>query len=459
MQKFISKYVLTAHLAFLAVAPLFLFPYCNSVTISTALLWLSLMSAIWLFLEPSRRNDETLHAARKRVLKSIISDPLAWTFVLILAYGAISCFNGNIELLYDFTVSKWGLSSPKVNFLPSSATGAGYAAFSTLIAVFVSIISCRHALGRSARLMYAFMVAFLAGIAAIASIVSIYTGNESLKTLVLCELTDGSFAGSAYGLFFITSLAALSGLHDRKWNRALVFFAFAVGATFSGLVYFAPMPVIAFYSVIGAAVLVFSVAYVAITVSINAAFKYIAALILASSIPLLVFMFVADDSIKEFKVAIFDSPLFSQAYYESKQIYTNIASSHWGASNTWLGSGLGSFPLILQYSLPQEQWAQWSCNGWWQVLVERGMIGAAVMVIPFIFLAYSFISRVVVASMNRSFLPLCLLGLIAPLVMIVEGFYNSSLLRPEMLIGAYAFFALGASSFPVPRKVAANETK
>ena len=94
MQKFISKYALAAHLALLAVAPLFLSPLVGEGTVATVLLWLSPLAAAWVLLEPSRRADEMLHDARVRVASLIASDPLFW-FLLLAVVLAYACWAWN----------------------------------------------------------------------------------------------------------------------------------------------------------------------------------------------------------------------------------------------------------------------------------------------------------------------------------------------------------------------------
>ena len=87
MQKAISKYGLAAHLALLAVAPLFLFPFCGAVWTARVLLWLSFLAFVWTLVEPSRRQGEMLHDARFRVFLSVFRDPLFW-FSLFLSLVA-----------------------------------------------------------------------------------------------------------------------------------------------------------------------------------------------------------------------------------------------------------------------------------------------------------------------------------------------------------------------------------
>ena len=102
MQKAISKYGLAAHLALLAVAPLFLFPFCDDVWTARVVIWLSILSFAWTILEPSRRVDETLHDARFRVASSIVLDPLFWFSIVLVVVAGIRWLNGGIGMSYDY---------------------------------------------------------------------------------------------------------------------------------------------------------------------------------------------------------------------------------------------------------------------------------------------------------------------------------------------------------------------
>ncbi|MBR1921794.1 MAG: hypothetical protein IJ829_07335, partial [Kiritimatiellae bacterium] len=101
MQKTISKYGLAAHLALLAVAPLFLFPFCGSVWTARTLLWLSLSAAVWTFVAPSCRKDEMPHDARARVASSIFVDPLFWFSVVLVLFAVVRWLNVGVAMVYD----------------------------------------------------------------------------------------------------------------------------------------------------------------------------------------------------------------------------------------------------------------------------------------------------------------------------------------------------------------------
>ena len=133
MHKAISKYGLAAHLALLAVAPLFLFPFCGDAWTARVVLWLALLAAAWTALEPSRRADETLHDARFRVASSVARDPLFWLSLLLVLIVAIRWLNGGVAMEYDAEIRAWGLTEATVPFLPGGVTGSGYLPFAAAV--------------------------------------------------------------------------------------------------------------------------------------------------------------------------------------------------------------------------------------------------------------------------------------------------------------------------------------
>ena len=102
MQKAIAKYGLAAHLALVAVAPLFLFPFFGDVVVAKVLLWLALPAACWVLLEPSVRRGEMPHDARRRVFRAIVRDPLFWTFLAVLVVTGLRALNTGVALEYDY---------------------------------------------------------------------------------------------------------------------------------------------------------------------------------------------------------------------------------------------------------------------------------------------------------------------------------------------------------------------
>ena len=96
MQKFIAKYGLAAHLAILAVAPLLRLPFCGERVVAAVLLWLSLLTGLWMLLGPSVRGGERLHDARHRVAFALLSDPLSWVLLGGIVFSGFRALNTGI---------------------------------------------------------------------------------------------------------------------------------------------------------------------------------------------------------------------------------------------------------------------------------------------------------------------------------------------------------------------------
>jgi hypothetical protein len=238
VHKAISKYGLAAHLALLAVAPLFLFPFCGDVWTARTVIWLSLIAAGWTVLEPSRRADETLHDARFRVASSVALDPLFWFSLVLVLIAAVRWLNGGIGMVYDAEKSIWGLSEARIPFLPGGTEDSGYLPFAAVLGVAVLMQAGRHALGKSARVCFLFVVALLAGIAAVVAGLACVFENPVALHYATCSTIDATYPGVAFGICFMGSMVAIAGAFERKWNRAMPLLAIAVGGTAVGLYLF-----------------------------------------------------------------------------------------------------------------------------------------------------------------------------------------------------------------------------
>lgn len=461
MQKFLSKYALAAHLAMLAVAPLFLFPFFDSRETSKVLLWLSFLSFFWIFLEPSRRVDEFLYNARKRVYKAIFSDPLFWVLSIFLVMAFISWVNGGVRLEYGFVDKdwQWVVSRPRLAWLPGSDTVSGFALFSQFAALTVIVLACRHAMGKSARIMFVFLTALFAAAAAVAAVLSTLSGSGAAYDMAVSGQSVNSYAGSAFGLFFLAACVSFSGMYERGWNRAMILFSFAAGAVFTGLWYFAPPAVTIFYSLIGFVLLLVSLVYVAVHKGSLPFFKLLVALLVAAAIPAAVINFVAPDELREAKLGVLAMEFFPAGYAESRAMYSAMASDVWKSGNVWLGGGLGSLPLSIKLDLPESSWVDFIPNGWWQLLAERGLNGIVMIALPFCLMAYTFVSRIFRSQFKRSVWPLTVFGVLAPVAALTEGFFNASLFRPEILVAAGAFLSIAAASLPLRRNAPETDKK
>lgn len=466
MQKAISKYGLAAHLALLAAAPLFLYPFCGEVWTARAILWLSLIAAVWMFMEPSRRKGEMLHDARTRVFLSVARDPLFWFSVVLALTAAIRIFNGGVAMVYDAETMQWSLRQPHVPFLPGGMDGAGFLPFAAVVASAVLMQACRHALGKSARVGFLFVASLFAGLSAIALSAAMFCGNHAALSAASAGAEDAGFIGNAFGLHLAGGLVALAGAFERKWKRAMPLLIVSIGGCGAGLYSFAPDFVIIAYA--AAAAFVFSLALLYAHCKIGGLVvpKCLAFLLISAAAGLLVVIGLVPAAVKEVRFAwLFEDggKLFSDGFLAVRDALSSIAASVW-KGHPWTGTGLGSFPLDIRFEANPEMWrifpaSQKGClNGWWQLLAERGISGAVLFLSPLAFLLWTFVVRGFAAAEDAVrrrkgasgfvFHPACWLGPVAVAVTAACGFLDHSFWRAETMMAVAAMFAMSASAFP-----------
>ena len=419
---------------------------------------MSLLTVLWLVLEPSKRVGEYLHQAQRRVLRSCILDPLFGLFALFFVIALIRCFNDGVQLVYDFFGDewKWVVTSSRVSWFPGSAGNAGFMELSAYIAVIVSVMACRHALGKSARIMFVFLSSLFAAIAAVIAIW--FLKGDAKLVADTANYVTSSFSGSAFGVFSLASIVSLAGMFEQRWNKSLLLFAFAVGGAFAGLWYFGSSPIIGIYSIASVLLILFSAVNVAITNGISAFFKFFVALIIAAVIPVMILKFLMPIEVLEQKLAFLTFNFFDSEYYASRLEYIEIAKNVWQDGFMWQGGGLGCLPLYIQNCMAEKFWIKNIPCGWWQLIAERGFIGLAMYVLPICFILFTFVLRLVKIRTLRAFWPMVILGLVVLVVVCIEGLFNAALLSPDVLVSAVAFLAVGVSSF-TRRKVGEAENK
>ena len=472
MQKAISKYGLAAHLALLAVAPLFLFPFCDDAWTAMTVIWLALLALAWTVLEPSRRVDETLHDARFRVASSIARDPLFWFSIVLVFIAGIRWFNGSIGMAYDAEKSVWSLSGAKFPFLPSGVAGSGCLPFASVVGVAVLMQAGRHALGKSARVCFLFVAALLAGIAAVVAGLACVFENPVALRYAACSTVDATYPGTAFGLCFMGSMVAIAGAFERKWNRAMPLLAIAVGGSAIGLYLFASDIVILAHAVCAVVVMTCALAYAHRRMGGLVVPKCLAFLLVAAVIPVLFIMGVVPEGIKAQKLAMLfgeeGAQLFPDGVLALRSTLSDIAEKVW-KDNPWLGTGLGTFGFDIRFNAKEADWAvlasnqAGALNGWMQMLAERGITGVAFFVTPLLFLLWTYALRAfravadIFSKQRHSFSalvfhPACVLGPIAFLVVASCGFYDHSFWRSETMMLAAAMLAMAGSAFPTPKK-------
>ncbi len=455
MQKLIAKYGLAAHLALLAVAPLFLFPFFAESEIATVMEWLSLFAVLWLFMSPSVRGGEMLHQARKRVVGAVGHDPLFWVLISLVLVTGVRALNGGIELGYDAETISWFVKEPVFPILPGVVAGAGGLPFAGVVALTVLIAAVRHALGKSARMALLFMVSFLAGLVGIAACFLVNQGQGELHLLARCAYSNPTYVGTVFGVFLVMSTAALMTAIECQWTRVLPLCVPAIAGNAAGLVAFAPpLTILVFAS---AEMLVFLVAFLYACFVVRGAgeFKLFVFFVLALVLAAAIGRFVIPRDVWDARIAAFvDWELFPVGLAESRAVLSKVAFRAW-ISHLWVGSGIGSFPLDIRFNAVAADWPSIApgtlavANGWWLLLAERGVLGAAMLALVASMLALTYCRRLIGwFKTHRVPRPTVLL---APVLLVAIGVitcYDCSFLRVEVLMAIGMVMALSAAAFP-----------
>lgn len=454
MQRIIAKYGLAAHLALAATAPLFLFPYFESLVISKVVLWLSLYAAVWTLMEPSIRSGERLHDARRRVMGAIIHDPLFWTLAAIVLVAGLQWFNDGIQMAYDAENQLWSLASPLFPILPGSVVGQGDLAFAMSIMLLVILSACRHALGKSARMVFLFIASLFSGLAAVVVIFAANQGHAESLAFMECASSARSYVGATFGVYLMASTVALLFGVERKWLRAVPAFLLAIGGSAAGLIAFAPAYVILVF--LAGEVVVFGYAFLfsLFVLKGNSEFRFFCFFVLALGFCVLMVQAAIPHRVFSQRLAaVMAQDFFPVGFEHTRAVLSDIAFRVW-KEHLWIGSGLGSFPFDIRFYATSADWAAISPgtlavpNGGWQILAERGIVGAVQLAIPFAFLIFAYVRRLVVELRNRYVPhPACLVAPVAAVAVAVITLVDCTVMRMDFMLALCAVFALSANSF------------
>lgn len=455
MQKAIAKYGLAAHLAILAVAPLFLFPFYGDDVVAVVLLWLSLPAALWTFLQPSVRGGEMLHDARSRVSHEVFRDPLLWVMLAAVVFSGIRALNTGVAIAYDAESAKWYMASPALPLMPASSGNAGFLPFAGSLACMVLAMACRHALGRAARESFFLASSGLAGLAAAIAVFLSGTGNAAAAAAVRCPLRQMSFVGVVFAVYAVCGIVAAVATIENKWNRAVPVLVLSVGGTMAGAVAFSPVHVMGIFLLAWLAV--FAYAFFYSLFSLRGASEFKLLLVLALSLAggwMLVAMTDSWAQISSRLAALVGRSFLPDWYAEARRAASAIAFKAW-MSSPWTGTGVGSFVLDLRFNATPADWAAIPRGlsgppfGWQKLLTERGIAGAAMMALPLILMLATYIRRLVGWLFARTApQPGCWAAPAVLLAVGASGFFDCSYLRADVLMAVAAILALSACMFP-----------
>ena len=453
MQKFLANYATAAHLALLAVAPLFLFPLCPQDVVATCLLWLSLLVATWVVMSPTCRPGELPHMARERLLHDAVRDPAMWFMLVVVVYAAVRALNGGVAFAYDAELSTWSLKRQAVEILPGCTAGSGYLPFATTVALAVLLLGARHALVASSAVAFFVATTVLAGVSAVVAAIALSYGDGTLAAIAACSYESPSFIGTAYGIHLLGGVVAMFGCVEQGWHRAEPLAMLGLVGVAAGFTLFSP---IATFAVFAIAFIVF--AFVSLAVSSrrlagSGPFRCVLMIIIVAAVPVLMAMFGSNFGPLEQRAAdALELKFFPEGFLPSRSILSSIALKSW-TGNPWLGSGLGSFHLDIRLFASQDDWLHIAprqvaaMNGWLQLLAERGVVGALLIALGTAFLAWTFFARAARFFRSTKWNSLCFVGLFSAAALVALTFVDCSFLRSDVLLAAAAALSLADCAF------------
>jgi len=437
---------MAAHLAFLAVAPLFLSP--------TVLFWLSGLGIVWMLMEPSRIGGESLASARRRSIAALVRDPLAWVLLLVLAYATLRLANGGVAMAYDAEANVWALAAPQLPELPGSAAGAGWRELSGLLALAVVVLALRHALGKAARCAFLALASVVAGSVALVLALRLSTGSVDCLRLASCTLSNPSYVGTVFGLYLVAAVAILPDALSRRWYALLFPLLFALCGNAVGLFLFAPPALAAFWAALAVLALVFCVIYAHVTGGPARGLQVLLVTVLCLAGAALLVRGTAPAAVLQAKTCAFEEGrLVPEEYLPRRAVLERLSESMW-RTRSWTGVGLGAYPLALKFHAQPEDWESLpasqcaALNGCWTLLAERGLVGAFAIALPLMLLVWTYLKRLVRGVTLAFPGPLALFGLLATAALAAESLVATTAFSPAALVAAALWLTLAAYSFP-----------
>lgn len=462
VQKLIAKYGLAAHLALLAVAPLFLFPFFSSTAVSVVLFWLSALVLVWMAMAPSVLSGERLQTSRKRVVTAILHDPLFWVMVVAVALSAVRAVNGGVSLAYDFESSTWRISTPSFPILPGSVGDKGLFPFAAVLSAMILLQGCRHALGRSARFSFLLLSSALAGVAGVGLLMLVNRGAP--EALHFAEFAAGnfSFIGFVFGIYLLLGVVSLFAVLENGWNSVLALSILAIGGNGAACFCFAPAYLAMPFFAAALVLFAYSVFCTSKVLQLSSKVKISIVSMAAVILGVLLVMSVLPGKLLAARLSPYQElVIFQDSFWTIRRAVSEMAFKSW-ISQLWTGTGLGSFPFDFRFNATEKDWVLLPLgvdmvpNGWWQMLAERGIVGLVFYLLPIGFLAFSYVRRLVDNIRDWSLPhPACLLAPVLLALLGASGFVDCSLIRPEALMICAAVLPISALTFP-KKKVEKN---
>ncbi len=482
IRKLIFKYSLAAHLGLLAAFPIAALPFLSADALGKALLWLTLISAIWIFAEPAVLIGERSAQARQRTFHAILSDPLFYFFVLAVAFALVRHLNSGIQLGYAVEEKAWLVKAPPAPVLPASVAGAGFLPLVSTLALGVFTLGVRNALGAAGRVFCGLTAVSVAGAAGLVAGTLACTGaSPALADAFKCNFLDSPYLGGAFG--FCMLLAVLLGVdaERRKWAAARLPFVIAVAGGATGLVFFAPPYVTCVFLAVTLVFAIFALVFCARAGSMSGFARALVFLIIALAVPAILLTGLAPAEFQQYKLQGLDpAAAFPVEYARLTGVHARISKAMW-LEHPWVGAGEGAYGLQLPFIATNEDWMflpphpENAIAGFWTLIAERGIVGCALLAVGLGMLVWAWGARLAEAFKYLrgnddadTFLFACPpVVWVAPVIVVLAlaEFFFSSSFRSIACVFAYVVpLALSGASFPrkpvsVPVKESASSVQ
>ena len=437
--------------------------------------WVSLAAWIWILFEPSVRSGETVSRARSRMIGAMFRDPFAWFLLLASSMALVRWLNSGIKLFYDAEKTVWTVSEPAISAMPASSGDSALIPLATVVVASTVIIGIRHALGKNARVWFGVMTGAFSAVGGLAAVICAALGMEPFKSGALVSFGAASFAGSAFAMILPLAIACGVEAEERGMTKTRLFFAFAVAGNAVAAFVFLPLLLALAYLSLSAVVSV--VALVLCKRRTSAAACARAASMLAFGIvgaASAVMVPSYKDIVEEKLSALNVEKAFPAALHDRNEVLDRVAMAVW-KDNQWGGVGAGAFALQSPFYVGQEDWQvlpprlENPSNGYFTILVERGIVGALFWAVGLGFLLGSWVMRLVASVKWHSSREegkawfFCVPAVVWVGVAVLAGllgdmYFSSGIPLTSLPVCGAAALSLSASSFP-KAKTQAKENK
>ena len=473
----VSKYGLATHLALAAALPAALAQFVSAGALACTMLWVALMAFIWTLMEPSVFAGETVSAARWRVVRGMLRDPLAWFLALAVGFAFCRWLNSDVKLAFDAEAASWAVKEPSVTFLPASSGDAGFLPFALTLVAMPVILGVKHALGRNARLWFGIFAGAVSAVGALTAVIYAGLDVQPFKASALASFGATSFAGSMYALFLPVTVACGIEAEERGMTKARLVFAFAVAGNAIGAYVFLP-PILSI-PYLSLSAIVAAIALVLAKQRANAASMARAASMLLFGViaAVFVFMVLPSDDIQGRKVEGLEfEKAFTPALSDRNDALRRVSKTMW-IGHPWAGVGVGAFGLQAPFCAVKDDWTvlppepKDGSNGYFTLIAERGIVGGVMWLGGIAFLCWFWCARLVGAFLwqkaqdeGRSFvLNMPAVAWAGPLVLVAcaaDAWFSSGFPLTPLATCVVAAMPLAAASFPkVKRKTGGEEER